>query len=158
MNTEWFKGFNYSRPCWPEIPGLIRPLYKDEPLVWSTTPGDQINFFFAGTAVGFFVLAGPDAGMVKVEIDGKPYELDLYTPYSKQLHYPYTKMVASDLEDRRHRVVVTVLDKYNPESTGTAVRIFRVCINGHVLNCFANAVADPAQPAAGTCVRKCEPD
>ena len=149
MNTEWFKGFNYSQPCWSDIPGLIRPLYKDEPLVWSTTPGDQINFFFAGTAVGFFVLAGPDAGMVKVEIDGKPYELDLYTPYSKQLHYPYTKMVASDLEDRRHRVVVTVLDKHNPESTGTAVRIFRVGVNGQVLNCFANAVADPAQPAAG---------
>jgi len=149
MNTKWFKGFNYNRPYWPEIPGVIRPRYKDEPIVWSTKPGDQINLFFKGTAVGFFVLAGPDAGMVKVEIDGKPYELDLYTRWSKNLHYPYVKMVAHDLEDKKHRVVVTVLDKHNPASTGTAVRIYRIGVNGKVLNDFANVAADPAQPAAG---------
>jgi len=84
------------------------------------------------------------------KIDGTPSELDLYSaPYSKTLHYPYVKMAASDLEDKRHRVVVTVLDGNHPDSTGTAVRIFRIGINGQVLNCFTNAVADPAQPAAG---------
>ena len=150
MNSKWFKGFNYCRPCWEEIPGLVRPLYKDEPIIWSTKPGDQVNFFFHGTDVGFFVLAGPDAGMVRVDVDGKPHELDLYhEKYSERLHYPYVKMAVKGLKDEKHRVVVTVLGRHNPKSTGTAVRIYRIGINGRVLNCFANVASDPAQPAAG---------
>ena len=131
MNSKGLKGFSCSRPRWEEVPVLIRPLYKDEPIVWSTTPGDQMGFSFQGTAVGFFVLAGPDAGMVRVEVDGEPREIDLYhEKYSAILHYPYVKMAANDLKDEKHRVVVTVLDRHNPKSTGTAVRIYRIGING----------------------------
>ena len=150
MNSRWFKGFHFCKPYWPEIPGMIRPLYEPEPIVWSTKPGEQVNFFFSGTAVGLFVLAGPDAGMVKAEVDGVPYEIDLFhEKYSSRLHYPYTKMIAHGLADQKHRVTLTVFDRHNPKSTGTAVRIYRIGINGRILGFFQNAFTDPAQPAAG---------
>ena len=62
----------------------------NRPLLHASFPAAPLNFEFSGTAIGAFVLAGPDAGSIRYVIDGKKRgKVDLYHPkYSKRLHYP----------------------------------------------------------------------
>ena len=152
MNSQWFKGFHYSQPYWQGIPGRVPDELASAPLVWSTTPGDEICLFFRGTAIGFFVVAGPDAGVMKVDIDGYPRggtvrEIDLFPGESAKTHAVVFHLAADELDDTQHRVIVSVSERKNPKSTGHAVRISRIAINGKILNYYQNAVADPALPA-----------
>ena len=141
MNDQWFSGWNLSVPYWPEVPGAFRDTFADKPFLWSTKPGDRFCLFFSGTDLGLFVLAGPDAGVLNVEIDGKDLgDFDLKHAHSEKLNYPYTKMIARGLEDKHHRVVFTL--------KSGAARIYKVGINGKPLLYYNQVVADPAQPAA----------
>ena len=148
MNDKWFSGWNLCMPYWPGVPGLKRPAYDGQPLLWSTKPGDAFAAFFNGNAFGMFVLAGPDAGIVNVEIDGRDMgDFDLYHDYSEQLNYPYVKMVAHGLAEGNHRVVVKLTGGRNPKSCDTAARIYKLVANGRAQIHYTQAVADPALPA-----------
>ncbi len=77
------------------------------PVLIGETPGATLKLSFTGTAVGLFVAAGPDAGIVESSIDGGPWvQHDLFTPWSGGLHLNWTTMLASELPDGPHELTL----------------------------------------------------
>ena len=115
--------WSLSVPDWDKLSGKKRERYMNEPMLWTTKKGAELSFEFTGTAVGAFNLAGPDAGIIEVSIDGgSPVKYDLYHPkYSKNLHYPQTTMFANDLEQGKHTLRIKMLKEKS--GTGNAMRI-----------------------------------
>jgi len=115
--------WSYSIPDWDKLEGTKRERYMDTPMLWTEKKGAELSFEFSGTAVGAFMLSGPDAGMVEVSIDGGPFHVfDLYHhKYSRGLHYPQTIMFANDLEPGKHSLKLNMLKKHSGD--GNAMRI-----------------------------------
>ncbi len=119
-----------DRPDWSQIAGGFRDTFRKETFLHTSQVGAELSLAFEGTAIGAFVLAGPDAGMVDVSIDGgKPQTIDLYHHFSKGLHYPRTVMFATDLSAGKHQLVLRVSGKHNDQSQGHAVRIMQFTAN-----------------------------
>jgi hypothetical protein len=119
-------GWKYSEPNWSNLKGSKRKRYLNAPLLHTDFEAAPIHFKFKGRAIGAFVLAGPDAGKIKFQIDDKPQkEVDLYHNYSRNLHYPRTVMFAHDLEPGTHSITIHT----KPSPHGLAVRIMEFCIN-----------------------------
>ncbi len=119
-DEQWF----VRQPDWKEIPGAVRGRFENRKLLCTQGIGATLTLEFEGTAIGMYVLAGPDAGMVEYSIDGKPFEAaDLYHRYSSGLHYPRTVMLAADLEPGEHQLILRVGKERNAKSLGSAVRI-----------------------------------
>jgi hypothetical protein len=76
-------------------------------------------------------LAGPDAGMVSVEIDGgEATTHNLFHRFSKGLNYPRSVIFHSGLREGEHTLKLRVLDKKNESSKGNAVSILMFEVNG----------------------------
>ena len=91
-------GWAWHVPEWREIPGSFRETFAGLKLLCGGRAGGGVSFEFEGRAVGAYVLAGPDAGVLEVSIDGGEYKpTNLYHHYSRGLHYPRTVMFATDL-------------------------------------------------------------
>ena len=86
-----------------------------------TSPA-AVTIEFEGHAIGAYVLAGPDAGVLEVSIDGEDYKrVNLYHQYSRGLHYPRTVMFATDLKPGKHTAQIRVaLPKEAPPGTAPA--------------------------------------
>lgn len=117
-------------PDWDRLPGEKRARYTSLPTLFTETPGAELFLAFSGSAVGLFLTAGPDAGMVEYSIDGSRFRsADLYHFYSAGLHYPRTKMLASTLPHGKHTLILRVSEKHNEKSSGSAVRIIAFAEN-----------------------------
>jgi hypothetical protein len=117
-------GWSYEVPNWKQISGSFRTRFADRSMTVATEPGSTLDIRFSGNAVGLFVLAGPDAGMVEHSIDGGDWETaDLYHRYSKGLHYPRTVVLKAGLEDGPHQVKLRVMSTKNDASNGNAIRV-----------------------------------
>ena len=100
-------------------------------MLFSEQPGATLTLTFDGTAIGAFVLAGPDAGQLEVQIDGGDWKsFELYHGYSAGLHYPRTVMFATDLQPESHQVNVRIRSNHNEKSKGHAARILSFVANG----------------------------
>jgi len=101
------------------------------PALEGTYPGEKLRFRFRGSAVGIFVAAGPDAGIVEYSIDGSPSKTkDLYTRWSGRLHLPWAHVLETGLDSsREHLLELSVLKQHNPASSGRKVRIFHFLVN-----------------------------
>ncbi len=118
-------------PDWSSIKGQCRSRFMETELLSATTPGATMSLDFVGTAAGAYLLAGPDAGMVEVSIDGDDYRsIDLYHRFSSGLHYPRTVMFATDLPDTEHELSIRISKHKNQQSSGNAVRILEFVVNG----------------------------
>ena len=118
-------GWKFSEPDWKSISGRKRSRYLGRPLLHSENPGKPIRLKFEGQAIGAFVSAGPDAGILKFVIDGKRKgSIDLHHRYSGGLHYPRTVMFAHNLAPGPHEIELSI-------KTGkrSATRILEFCIN-----------------------------
>ncbi len=125
-DSNWKLG----KPDWSNIPGNLRPRFAEDQLLCAETVGAETRLDFQGTAVGMYVLAGPDAGTVTYSIDGAPPQTaDLYHRYSGALHYPRTVMLAADLEPGQHQVVIQVAETKNERSQGHAIRVLSFVAN-----------------------------
>lgn len=122
-------GWDFSIPDWSKLTGGKRQRFLDRRLLYSVTPGATAEFCFRGTAVGAYVLAGPDAGHLEYSIDGEDWQsVDLLHHFSSGLHYPRTVLFERDLPDRLHQVRVRVAEEQ--QDRGTAVRILNFVANG----------------------------
>lgn len=124
------EGWEIRRPDWEALPGSKRDRFTDQELLCAADAGGELTLDFQGTAVGSYVLAGPDAGMLEYSIDGSEFRtIDLFHPFSKGLHYPRTVMFDADLPRSSHRITVRVANEHHPMSSGTAARILQFAVN-----------------------------
>jgi len=123
------KGFKIN-PKWKPTDVKGRPGFMNVPALVATQPGAQFSYTFKGTAVGLFLAAGPDAGIIEYSIDKKPFQKkDLFTKWSVGLHLPWVIMLDDELTDATHTVVVRLTAEHNPKSKGTACRIIHLLAN-----------------------------
>lgn len=122
------QGWTLGVPEWQKLPGDKRDRFTSIPMLCATEPGAELTLSFEGTAVGAYVVAGPDAGMAEVVIDGgAASRVNFYHPYSKGLHYPRTVMLGADLKPGRHALTLRVAAE--TESAGHALRIMQFGVN-----------------------------
>lgn len=122
--------FTCSVPDWKSIPGGFRDRFAGRKLLCASTPGASCTFEFSGSALGLYVLAGPDAGEVEYSVDGQPFRMaQLYHAYSSGLHYPRTVVLADELSSGEHTATIRVSANKSPQSKGTAIRILEICQN-----------------------------
>jgi lysophospholipase L1-like esterase len=128
-DCDFDKKWSYSIPDWENIEGSKRDRFTSIEMLCTTQIGAELTFNFEGTAVGAFIVAGPDAGIVEVSIDGGDYqEFDLYhKKYSKGLHYPRTVMFAKNLNNGEHSMKLRMSKKTSGK--GTAARIMDFVVN-----------------------------
>jgi len=126
-NAAW----TWHVPDWKKIPGSFRSNpFGGMKLLTSTEPGKETTVKFKGRALGAYVLAGPDAGVLEVSLDGGEWaRVDLYHHHSRGLHYPRTVMFAADLKAGEHTARIRLSKKSNPASKGTAARILQFTVN-----------------------------
>lgn len=123
-------GWSLGVPKWEEIPGSKRAQFSTIPLLSCTTPGAALRIPFEGTAIGLYVVAGPDAGTLEFSVDGGATKsVDLYHRHSANLHYPRTCMLAQELPPGEHVAEVRTAQTQNPKSKGHATRIVEICVN-----------------------------
>lgn len=124
---EWV----FTQPDWANIPGGKRERFLNIPMLHADTPDAATSFQFSGTAIGAFVVAGPDAGQLQVKIDdGEWQTVELFHRFSKGLHYPRTVMFATSLSPGKHVVKIKVSESKHANSSGHAIRIIGFAVNG----------------------------
>ncbi|MBQ9873189.1 MAG: SGNH/GDSL hydrolase family protein [Thermoguttaceae bacterium] len=123
-------GFSVFVPDWSKIPGGFRDRFGGQPCLCADKPGAETTFEFDGRALGLFVLAGPDAGIVETKIDdGEWTKTNLYHHYSHALHYPRVVTLADDLSAGKHKATIRVSSEKDERSNGNAVRCLQICVN-----------------------------
>jgi len=121
-------GWTLGVPDWKSLAGGKRSRFTAIPMLCADRPGAELTLEFTGAAVGAYVVAGPDAGMLEATIDGGPARcVDLYHRFSKGLHYPRTVMFATDLGPGRHTLRLRVAERSS--SAGHAARIMHFVAN-----------------------------
>ncbi len=123
-DRDWWFGV----PDWSKLPGSKRQRFREIDMLSTAKPGASLTLEFEGTAIGAYVVAGPDAGVLEGYIDNKRFKpVDLYHRYSRGLHYPRTVLFAADLAPGSHRLKLRVSKKTS--SKGHAVRLIRFAID-----------------------------
>ncbi len=121
-------GWTLGVPDWKKLGGGKRSRFTSIPMLCTETPGAESTLEFTGTAVGAYVVAGPDAGVLETSVDGGPAQpVDLYHRFSANLHYPRTVMLATDLPPGRHVLKLRVSKQST--SGGHAARIMQFGVN-----------------------------
>jgi len=132
-------------PDWEQIPGGKRDRFNKLQVLEASKPGAALSLDFSGTAIGAFVLAGPDAGMVEASIDGgAAARIDLLHAFSGGLNYPRTVMFADSLSSGKHTLALKISADKNPKSKGSAMRALHFVVNDSLGGTGAVATAKPA--------------
>ena len=120
-HVEPQSGWTFGIPDWKALPGSKRARFTERPLWHASEVGAKVTVRFEGTAVGAFVVAGPDAGTAEVTVDGGPArEIDLFHAHSKGLHYPRSVLFGEDLSKGSHVLTLRISGKSS--SSGHAIR------------------------------------
>jgi len=123
-------GWNTHVPEWKSIAGSKRDRFTKVPVVEGLQPGAELSLEFEGSAVGAYIVAGPDAGMVEAVVDGgAPRKVNLFHGFSGGLHYPRTVMFADTLSDGKHTLKLKILAEKDSRSSGNAMRALHFVVN-----------------------------
>lgn len=121
-------GWALDIPDWKKLPGSKRDRFTSTPVLHATISGSETSLEFEGTAIGAFIVAGPDAGIILAKLeDGPAKPVNLFHTYSKGLHYPRTVLFADDLKPGKHKLTLVISKE--TQSEGTAARILQFCAN-----------------------------
>ena len=122
------RGWSLEVPDWKSLAGQTRARFARIPMLSATEAGAELALEFEGTAVGAYIVAGPDAGIAEVSIDGGPFQsVDLFHAFSKGLHYPRTVLLGSDLKPGKHTLTLRMSSE--TKSAGHAMRIIQFVAN-----------------------------
>jgi lysophospholipase L1-like esterase len=117
-------------PDWKAIKGSFRNTFAGMQLFCAEKPGQTMTVKFEGNTLAAYVLAGPDAGILEISVEGgTSTKTDLYHHHSRGLHYPRTVILAENLSQGSHTAIVTVSKDHNEASQGTAARILEFGVN-----------------------------
>ena len=121
-------GWTLAVPDWRSLPGEKRERYTSIPMLCAIKPGSELTLEFDGTAVGAFVVAGPDAGIAEASVDGGPFRaINLSGSFSGSLHYPWTVMLGTGLKSGHHLLTLRISGE--PKTAGHAMRILQFTAN-----------------------------
>ena len=127
VTADW----QFKIPDWKNLPGGKRDRFTNRPMLTCSTSGKPTSLDFNGTAIGAFVVAGPDAGQLEVQIDNGTWEtVELFHRFSKGLHYPRTVMFATALKRGSHKLNLRIAESHHADSKGLAARIIGFTVNG----------------------------
>ena len=122
------QGWTLGVPEWKSLPGGKRERFSAIPMLCATEAGAELTLAFEGTAVGAYVVAGPDAGIAEASVDGGPFaRVNVYHAYSKGLHYPRTVMLGAELQPGPHTLTLRMASE--TQSAGHAMRIMQFVAN-----------------------------
>ncbi|MGA2618231.1 MAG: GDSL-type esterase/lipase family protein [Thermoguttaceae bacterium] len=122
------QGWRLAVPAWKDLKGSTRSRFTHIPMLSADEPGAELTLKFTGTAVGAYIVAGPDAGVVEARVDGRePTEVNLLHAFSQGLHYPRTVMLGTDLPPGPHTLVLRISPKTH--GFGHAMRIMQFVAN-----------------------------
>jgi len=126
IDSNW----DWSIPDWKSLPGSKRGRFTNIKMLHADDPGAEFELRFEGRAIGAYVVAGPDAGILEASVDRGPFrKINLFHRFSKGLHYPRTVMFASDLKPGPHRMHVRLVSGKNKTTPGNAARIIQFVAN-----------------------------
>ncbi len=119
------EGWQEGVPDWrKENNGMVRPRFRKSPMIYSSTAHSTLTIDFTGTAIGAYILAGPDTGIIACTVDGgQTREIDTLHHFSG-FNYPMTVMFFNELADGEHTLELEILDNRPGRKTrgGTAFR------------------------------------
>jgi len=117
-------------PDWASLPGSKRDRFTKLQILETVKAGASLTLDFSGTAIGAYILAGPEAGIAEASVDGGPAtKVDLWHNFSAGLHYPRTVMFADTLAQGKHTLSLKISAEKNPKSKGTAMRMLHFVVN-----------------------------
>lgn len=94
-------------------------------------PGTELKFTFEGTAIGLFWVIAPDSGDIEWTIDEQPARrASSWDSYALRFSRKNYVILSDTLPAGSHQLTVRVLAGHNEKSTGTAVRIGGLLVNG----------------------------
>jgi pimeloyl-ACP methyl ester carboxylesterase len=103
---------------------------RREPILEATSPSSSLSLEFSGTAIGIYLISGPDVGKIEYNIDGSGWKIrDQFTAWSEGTHLGWSLMLDTELEDKNHQVSIRILEEKNEKSLGTACRIIYFLVN-----------------------------
>ena len=117
------KGFAIDASWEPVIESGLRPGFHGVPML-STDNGGSFEVSFNGRAIGLYMVAGPDAGVIEYKVDKDGWKtLDPYTEWSGGLYIPWVFVLEDELEDGPHRLQLRIAAG---ERRGCHIRNFAV--------------------------------
>ncbi|MDD3952847.1 MAG: SGNH/GDSL hydrolase family protein [Lentisphaeria bacterium] len=129
-HANFSNAWQLNIPVWEKLPGEKRARFCQCPVLHANTPGAEFSLDFTGNAIGLFLTAGPDAGLLEFNVDESGWmECDLFHHYSRNLHYPCTRMLAQTLKPGKHAIRIRISVNKNPASSGHAARIMAFALN-----------------------------
>ena len=118
------KSWTVGEPDWDALPGAKRERFLGIANLYADQPGAEVTVSFTGKVIGFYLTAGPDAGILEYSIDGGAFQKqDLYHHYSSGLHYPRSVILADELSAGAHTAVLRISAEKNEKSKGHAARL-----------------------------------
>ena len=131
VRATGLRGFRIVNNWRPADKAGTRDGFVGVPMFVGDTPGDSFSFRFEGRAIGFFLTAGPDSGVLEYRIDGGDWKTrDPFTQWSRGLHLPWVLMLETELASAPHVIEVKLAAQKNDASQGTALRIRDFVVNG----------------------------
>jgi hypothetical protein len=116
------RGWRIERDWTPFDGAATRAGFVHVPMLIGDAATGECRFAFEGSAVGIFVAAGPDAGVVEYRVDdGAWRKQNLATSWSKTLHIPWAYVLNGDLTNGQHELTMRMAE-------GTA-RVAQMLIN-----------------------------
>jgi lysophospholipase L1-like esterase len=119
-------------PDWPkENQGAVRSRFQGVPMIYSSQAHARLTIDFEGTAIGAYLLAGPDAGILRCTVDSEQTkEIDTLHRHSG-FNYPVTIMFFNDLAPGPHTIEIEILDNrpVRIKNGGTALRVIGFTAN-----------------------------
>jgi sialidase-1 len=129
-NADLVEGFTIDLLWNPKDKARTRSGFVKVPVLQASQPGALLKLKFTGTAIGIFVTAGPDAGIIEFSIDDSSFrQIDLFTRWSPNLHLPWAYILDAELDPGPHELTLKTTDRKNPKSTGHACRIVHFLVN-----------------------------
>ena len=124
IDENWKKGV----PNWKnENRGKVRSRFLGIPFIYANQAGAKLKIKFEGTAIGAYMLTGPDSAIIRCTIDGKQSKkIDTLHRHSG-FNYPMTVMFFNELSDRPHILELEILknQKGRIREGGEAFRVIQ---------------------------------
>ena len=119
-------------PDWKAVnSGAVRSQFQQTPMIYSSQAHAKLTIEFTGTAIGAYLLAGKDAGIIKCTVDGQQAkEIDTLHRFSG-FNYPMTVMFFNELADGEHTLELEILENRlgRIKPGGTVLRVIGFTAN-----------------------------